>query len=127
MDRNKAILGKSILIYQDYRGYNLLLEMILKSKGFKEVHTAASMDSAKDMLIKRQFDLLIFDFVNIRGVDLYLQLYKNKVVPYTICTSFESFNVHRYLHSLERIVFLVKPLDIFELQGKVYDVLNQEH
>ncbi len=127
VDKNQALFKKKILIYQAYHGFNLLLETVLKDTGFQMVYTVKNHEAVKDMLANKQFDLLIYDLVDEQSIDLYVQLTTYLNVPYTICTSYKMVNIRERLHTIDNVDLFEKPLDVFELQQQVVDILQKSY
>ncbi|MEO6878679.1 MAG: response regulator [Gemmatimonadaceae bacterium] len=118
-----------ILVVDDERRNRDLLEVILKSEGYR-VSTAASGEDALDRLSRTCPDLVLLD-VMMPGIDGYTVAVKiksdpsTKAVPVILLTALDDSNSRAHGIRVGAEVVLTKPIDRAELCRSIAAVLQR--
>jgi DNA-binding NtrC family response regulator len=83
MSGQEIVKGKRILAVDDEPD---VLEVIKEELALAEVSTARDFGSAKDLIEREEFDLVILDIMGVRGLDL-LNLTTEKKLPAVMLTA----------------------------------------
>ncbi|MCM3713932.1 hypothetical protein [Halalkalibacter oceani] len=125
MITEEALYTKTILIYQEYNGYKLLFETVLRDWGFTNLDVVESHEQVITKLKSKPVELLIYDFINHESVHTFSKVHKQLCLPFTICTAFQNLNIREQLRDFPHVDFVDKPLDIHLLREVVYHCLKE--
>ncbi|MCM3760795.1 hypothetical protein M3212_08335 [Alkalihalobacillus oceani] len=126
MITEEELYTKAILIYQEYNGYNLLFETILRDWGFTNLDIVESHEQVVMELKRKPVELLIYDFINHESIHTFSKVQEQICLPFTICTAFQNLNIREQLRDFPQVSFVDKPLDIHLFREVIYHYLQEQ-
>lgn len=121
MDESEILKGKKILAVDDEPD---VLEVIVEHLSDGDIVTAADFDSAKDLIEREQFDLVILDIMGVNGFDL-LKICSKRGQPAAMLTA-RATNIRSLNQSLKlgAVSFLPKE-ELGSLRELVVEILEE--
>ncbi|MHB8124439.1 MAG: GGDEF domain-containing response regulator [Desulfitobacteriaceae bacterium] len=128
----------SILVVDDSIDSLRLIQVFLKSAGYKDVITAQSVVEAYEILAKRleigamDIDLILMDIImpDIDGIEACRTIKKNALavdVPVIMVTAKTEKENLQLAFSVGAIDYIIKPIDKIELMARVHSALRLKH
>jgi CheY-like chemotaxis protein len=122
---------KEVLIVDDFKPTLKSIKAYLSSehKGKLKVHIAENGKEAKGILNSSEIDLVVTDIGMpiMDGLELLAYMSKDHPgIPVIVMTSFGDPQIEERLKKFSAFLYLEKPFDIKELEGKILEVLNAE-
>jgi CheY-like chemotaxis protein len=122
---------KEVLIVDDFKPTLKAIKMYLSSehKGKLKIHIAEDGKNAAEILNSCEIDLVVTDIGMpvMDGLELLAYMSKDHPgIPVIVMTSFSTPQIEERLKKFSAFLYLEKPFDIKDLEGKILEVLNAE-
>ena len=117
---------KKILVVDDDHHIRLIFTKFLKQDGH-DVETASTGGQAIELILEKQFDLIILDIKmpDIHGLEVLSLLRDSGITtPVIICSAFEGMKDDFVVKSSSVVDYLVKPVDLHVLGDTVKKALT---